>query len=271
MRLAFSASAKRFGSVFIQLCSLLVLFGIPSAFASEIKVITSGAFADSLKVLKTAYEAQSTHTLALSFGSSMGGASDSIPARLDRGEEFDVVILAAPALEKLATAGFVESKTQTNLVASVIGAAVKAGAPKPDISTVEALKKTLLDAQSVAYSASASGTYLSTVLFEKLGVAERMSQTAKKIYSERVGTVIARGEAELGFQQVSELVSIPGIDLIGEIPAELQLTTIFSAGITKNTKEEEAAKDLIKFLASPEAAPTIQKAGLKPLLPALAW
>ena len=247
------------------------LFFAGSTFAAEIQVITSGAFAEALKALAPEYEKQSPNKVLISYGSSMGGAPDSIPSRLAKDEKFDVLILAGPALEGFIKSGAVQPGSRVDLVASVIGVAVKAGAPKPDISTVPALKETLLNAKSVAYSASASGTYLSTELFPKLGIAEQMSKTAKKIYSERVGTVVARGDAELGFQQVSELIPIPGIDFVGEIPVEVQQTVLFSAGVTSNVNSLEASRDLIAFLASSKAAPTIQKAGLKPLLPALPW
>ena len=247
------------------------LLGATSVFAADIQVITSGAFAEALKALVPEYEKQSPNKVIISYGSSMGAAPDSIPSRLARDEKFDVLILASPSLDGFIKSGAVQPGTRVDLVASVIGAAVKAGAPKPDISTVPALKQALLNAKSVAYSASASGTYLSTELFPKLGIAEQMSKTAKKIYSERVGTVVARGDAELGFQQVSELIPIPGIDFIGEIPPEVQQTVLFSAGITSNVANLNASRDLIAFLASPKAAPTIQKAGLKPMLPALPW
>jgi molybdate transport system substrate-binding protein len=250
---------------------LIVLFSASSTFAAEIHVITSGAFAEALKALVPEYEKQSPHKVIISYGSSMGSAPDSIPSRLARDEKFDVLILAGPALEGFIKRGSVQPESRVDLVASVIGAAVRAGAPKPDISTVPALKQALLNANSVAYSASASGTYLSTDVFPRLGIAEQMSKTAKKIYSERVGTVVARGDAELGFQQVSELIPIPGIDFIGEIPPELQQTVLFSAGITNNVSNLGASRELIAFLASPKAAPTIQKAGLKPVLPTLPW
>lgn len=255
----------------ITLVVFISLFGVTASFAADIHVITSGAFAEALKALVPEYEKQSPNRVIISYGSSMGSAPDSIPSRLARDEKFDVLILAGPALEGFIKNGAVQPGTRVDLVASVIGAAVKAGAPKPDISTVPALKQALLNAKSVAYSASASGTYLSTELFPKLGIAEQMSKTAKKIYSERVGTVVARGDAELGFQQVSELIPIPGIDFIGEIPPEVQQTVLFSAGITNNVANLGASRDLIAFLASPKAAPTIQKAGLKPVLPALPW
>lgn len=242
-----------------------------SVCAADIQVITSGAFAEALKALVPEYEKQSSNKVIISYGSSMGAAPDSIPSRLARNEQFDVLILAGPALEGFIKSGAVQPGSRVDLVASVIGAAVKAGAPKPDISTVAALKQALLNAKSVAYSASASGTYLSSELFPKLGIAEQMNKTAKRIFSERVGTVVARGDAELGFQQVSELIPIPGIDFIGEIPPEVQQTVLFSAGITNNVANLGASRDLIAFLASPKAAPTIQKAGLKPMLPALPW
>ena len=247
-----------------------VLFST-SPFAADVQVVTSGAFAEALKALVPEYEKQSSNKVIISYGSSMGTAPDSIPSRLSRGEKFDVLILASPALDGFIESGSVQKGTRVDLVASVIGAAVKTGAPRPDISTVPALKQALLNAKSVAYSASASGTYLSTELFPRLGIAEQMSKTAKKIYSERVGMVVARGDAELGFQQVSELIPILGIDFIGEIPPEVQQTVLFSAGITGNVANLNASRDLIAFLASPKAAPTIQKAGLKPVLPPLPW
>jgi molybdate transport system substrate-binding protein len=241
------------------------------SYAADIQVITSGAFAEALKQLVPEYEKQSPNKVIISYGSSMGAAPDSIPSRLAKGEQFDVLILAAPSLEGFIKSGDLQSGTRVDLVASVMGAVVKAGAPKPDISTMNGLKLALLNAKTVAYSASASGVYLSTELFPKMGIAEQMDKTARKIYSERVASVVARGDAELGFQQVSELLPIPGVEFIGELPPEAQKTVLFSAGITTDTKNLAASKDLIKYLASTKAVPTIQRAGLKPVLPALTW
>lgn len=261
----------RYGLKKILLSTLIFVFSCSLALAAEIQVITSGAFAEALKSLVPEYEKRSANKVVISFGSSMGTATDSIPTRLSRGEKFDVLILAAPALEDFIKSGAVQPSTRVDLVASVMGGVVKSGAPKPDISTMEGLKSALLNAKSVAYSASASGVYISTELFPKMGIAEQMSKTARKIYSERVASVVARGEAELGFQQVSELIPIKGVDFIGELPPEAQKTVFFSAGITPNVSDLNASRDLIAFLASPTAAPTIQKAGLKPVLPALPW
>ena len=247
------------------------LFFAGPTLAADIRVITSGAFAEALKALVPEYEKQSPNKVIISYGSSMGSAPDSIPSRLARDEQFDVLILASPALDAFINTGVIRSGTRVDLVASVIGAAVKSGSPKPDISTIPALREALLNAQTVAYSASASGTYLSTELFPKLGIADQMNKTAKKIYSERVGTVVARGDAQLGFQQVSELLPIPGIDFIGEIPPEVQQTVLFSAGITSKVNNLDAPRDFITFLASPKSVPMIERAGLKPVLPVLPW
>ncbi|HEY1227490.1 MAG TPA: substrate-binding domain-containing protein, partial [Ramlibacter sp.] len=174
-----------------------------SAFAAELRVITSGAFTEAYKKLIPLYEQASGNKVISSFGASIGNAPDSIPSRFARGEQFDLVILSEGGLEGLAKQGKLVAGSRVDLARSQIGVAVRKGTPKPDISTVAALKQTLLNAKSVAYSASASGTYLSTELFPKLGVQDRLAVTGKKIFSERVGAVVARGDAELGFQQVS--------------------------------------------------------------------
>jgi len=259
---------KIFFAIFIIAVNALI---VNFSYAVDIQIITSGAFAEALKDLAPEYEKHSPNKVIISYGSSMGAAPDSIPSRLAKGEQFDVLILAAPALDGFIKNGVVQSGTRVDLVASVMGAVVKAGAPKPDIATMGGLKSALLNAKSVAYSVSASGVYLSTELFPKMGISEQMDKTARKIYSERVASVVARGEAELGFQQVSELLPIPGVDFIGELPPEAQKTVLFSAGITSNTKNVNASKDLIEFLASKKAVPVIQKAGLKPVLPVLPW
>jgi molybdate transport system substrate-binding protein len=233
--------------------------------SAEIRVITSGAFTEAYKMLVPEFEKASGHKVISSFGASMGNAPDAIPTRLARGEAFDVIILAGPALDQFVAEGKAVPGSRVDLVRSSIGFAVKSGAPKPDISTVAKLKQTLLDAKSIAYSASASGVYFSTQLVQKLGIADQVLPKSKRILSERVGTVVARGDAELGLQQVSELVPIPGIDYVGPLPDEVQQATLFSAGIVTGAKEPEAARELIRFFTSAAAAPIIAKTGLEPL------
>jgi len=198
----------------------------------------------------------------------MGDSPEAIPARLARGEPADVVILDGGAADELAKKGLVRAASKVELARSQIGVVVRAGAAKPDIGTVDAFRKTLLAAKSIAYSDSGSGTYLSTVLFAKLGVADQVTGKSRKVRGppsgEPVAAVVARGEAEIGFQQVSELIHVAGVTFVGVIPAELQPGFSFAGAVTTAAREPEAAAALIKFLASPHAAPALQKAGLAP-------
>ncbi|MFO1079063.1 MAG: substrate-binding domain-containing protein [Reyranellaceae bacterium] len=249
---------------FLLVAGLLMLSTAPAALAGEIRVITSGAFTEAYKQLIPLYEQASGNTVVSAFGASIGNAPDSIPSRFARGERFDVVILSEGGLEALAKEGRLVAGSRVDLARSQIGAAVRKGTPKPDISTVEALRKTLLAAKSVAWSASASGTYLSEVLFPKLGVAEHLKTTGRKIMSERVGAVVARGDAELGFQQVSELIYFTELDFVGTLPAEVQQTIFFSAALVEGSGQQEAARHLVRFLASPAVADIVRRTGLDP-------
>lgn len=241
-------------------------FGLTvTAGAAEIRVMISGAFTAAYNELVPAFEQRTGHKVITSYGASMGVAPDAIPVRLQRGEPADVVILAAAGLEKLTAEGRIAAGTRVDIVRSAIGLAVRAGAPKPDISTVAALRRTLLEARSIAYSASASGVYLSEELFPRLGIVNEMNITARKILSERVGAVVARGDAELGFQQVSELLPITGIDYVGPLPEEVQRVSVFTSAITANAREPEAARALIAYLTSPEVAAVVRKTGLDPI------
>ena len=250
--------------IFGVLAALILLVATPAR-ADEIKVMTSGAFTEAYQQLVEQFQKATNHKVVTTFGASMGGAKDSIPVRLDRGEPVDVVIVIDTALDALARTGHIVPASRVEIARSMIGVAVRKGAPKPDISTVAALKQTLLNAKSIAYSASASGTYISTEMFKKLGIADQMKDKAKRIESERVGAVVARGDAEIGFQQVSELLPIAGIDYVGLLPAEVQQVSIVSAAIATRSKAPSAAKSLIEFLASPGAAATIHKTGLEPI------
>lgn len=235
--------------------------------AKSIVMMTSGGFASVSDELKPGYERASGNTVQTVYGSSMGGASDSIPARLDRKEPADVVVLARNALDQLVKQGRVVPGSEVDLVHSLIGFVVRKGEPKPDLSSTEAVRRTLLAAPSIAYSASASGTYFETELLKKLGIEQQVRPKSRRIVSERVGTVVARGDAALGLQQVSELLPIPGVDFVGVLPPELQRVTVFSAGITTTAREPAAARDLIEYFRSPAAAPVIRKGGLEPAPP----
>jgi molybdate transport system substrate-binding protein len=254
-------------AVLISACALVGIVvasaRAPQAKQDSIKVVTSGAFTAAYLELVPEYERVSHNQLVTEFGPSMGTTHNAIPVRLGRGEAIDVVIMAGPALDDLTRQDKIRSGSRVDLVQSKIGMAVKAGAPKPDISTLDALKRTLLAAKSIAYSDSASGVYLSTELFPKLGIADQIKSKCRKIEADPVGGVVASGEVEIGFQQISELRPVKGIDIVGELPPGAQRVIVFAAAIPTTSKHPEAAKALIQWLASPANYTLIQKTGLE--------
>jgi molybdate transport system substrate-binding protein len=245
--------------------AVLVLLTAVAVHADGITVMSSGAMSAALRELIPAFERESGSTLTVVSGGSVAGAADSIPDRLQRGERADVVIMAAAGIDELAKAGHLVAGSRVDLARSSIGIAVRAGAPKPDIVSVEALKQALLAAKSVAYSASVSGVYISTELFQQLGIAAEMRSKSRKVDGEPVGAVIARGEAELGFQQISELRPVPGVEVVGPLPAEVQRVTVFSAATGARSANPAGGRALIGFLSSPAAAAAIAKSGMDPV------
>ena len=236
-----------------------------SADAAPVRVMTSGGFTEAHKLLAPQFTQATGIPVESAYGSSMGASPTSIPNRLQKGEVADVVILARSALDDLAAQGLVQPGSQVDLVKSGIGVSVKNGSPLPDISTEAKLREALLAAKSIAYSASASGVYYETELLKKLGIHDQVMPKSRKIVTERVGTIVARGEAELGLQQVSELVPIPGITMVGPLPEPVQRATIFAAGICTRAQNPEGAMDLLRFFRSAEAAPVIRATGLDPV------
>jgi molybdate transport system substrate-binding protein len=236
-----------------------------AAGAAEVRVMISGGLTAAYKALVPEFERATGHTVLTAYGPSMGTTTNAIPVRLERGEPADVLIMVGYALDDLASKGKVISDSRVDLVKSPIGVAVKSGTPKPDISTADAVKRALLAVKTIAYSDSASGVYVSTEMFGKLGIADEMKDKARKIPATPVGEIVARGNAEIGFQQISELKPVEGIDIVGPLPDELQKVTIFSAGIASVSKEPDAGKALIKFLASPAARGEIVKSGMDPI------
>lgn len=233
--------------------------------AAELNVVSSGGFAAAYRALAPEFERQTGHKLVTAWGPSMGTTVNAVPQRLARNEPIDVVIVVGYALDDLVGKGQVVADSRTELARSLIGAAVKQGAPHPDIGTVDALRKALLNAKSVVYSDSASGVYIQSEMFKRLGVADQMASKARMVPADPVGEVVARGEADLGFQQISELKPVHGIDLLGPIPAEVQQITVFSAGIVSASPQKDAARALVKFLASPAAAEAVKQSGMEPI------
>jgi molybdate transport system substrate-binding protein len=233
--------------------------------AAEVKVMISGGLTAAYKALVPEFEKATGNTVVTAYGPSMGTTTNAIPVRLERGEPVDVLILVGYALDDLIRKGKASADSKVDLVRSPIGIAVKSGAPKPDIGSVDALKRALLAARTIAYSDSASGVYVSTEMFAKLGIADEMKGKARMVPATPVGEIVAHGDAEIGFQQISELKPVEGIEIVGQLPAEVQKITIFSAGVSVTSKHPDAAKALINFLASPQAAPVLVKSGLDPI------
>jgi len=248
----------------VQVVACLWLFATV-ADAAEIRVMISGGFSAAYAELLREFERTTRHTLVTSRGASMGTTPDSIPSRLQRGEPVDVFIMVGDALEELNKQGKVATGSRVDLAHSRIGLAVRAGAPKPDIRTVDGFKRAMLEAKSIAISTSASGTFLSNELFPRLGIADEMRNKTRSVSGEAAGAPVARGEAEIALQQISELLPVKGIDYVGALPSEIQKVTVFSAAIAAGAKEPEAARALLQFLASPAAAPAIAKSALEPL------
>ncbi|MDB5992901.1 MAG: extracellular solute-binding protein [Pseudomonas sp.] len=243
--------------------ALLASLGLSSlAQAEELRVMTSGGFTAAYKVLGPKFAASTGNTLDTALGPSMGKAPEAIPNRLARGEKADVVIMVGYALDELIKQGKVDPASRVELADSRIGLVVRDGAPKPDISTVDSLKKTLLEAKSVAYSDSASGVYIEDQLFKRLGIEDQLKPKSKMIPKIPVGSVVATGDYQLGFQQVSELLPVPGVSFVAKIPESVQSVTRFAAGIPVGAQHPAQAKALLEYLASSAAQPDVKATGL---------
>jgi molybdate transport system substrate-binding protein len=231
--------------------------------ANEFRVMTSGAFTAAHLALMPRLEAL-TKKKVVTASTSIGSGETSLPNRLKRGEVVDIVIVAQYVLRQFMADGLVLAEGEKVIARSSIALAVRAGAPRPDIGTVEALKKTLLQAKSIGYSASESGKYYSGELVQRLGIADQVLGKSRLVdKGERVGTVLARGEVEIGLQQLSELLPLPGIAHITLLPAEVQKVSTFAAGVAATCADKAAARAVIEFLASPGAAQAITASGLE--------
>src|SRR5258705_830876 len=246
----------RIASIAAAACALL-LSGM--ADAAEIQVLSTQATQEAYLELVAQFEKASGHKFTTIFTRTLN-----VQKRLADGEPYDLIIMAGPAIDEQIRLGKALAGSRVDFAQSGTGLAVRKGAPKPDISSPDALKKTLLAAKSIGYSTGPSGLYMLGV-FEKMGIAAevkgKLKQTPSGVF---VGTLIASGETEIGFQQISELVHFAGIDYVGPLPGELQRMTVFSSGIHAGAKQAEAARALVKFLTAPAAAPVIRKHGLEP-------
>lgn len=236
-----------------------------TASAADLHVVSSGGFAQAYKDLSGAYERSSGNHLHSEWGPSMGNTRNAIPARLARGESIDVVIMVGDALDQLMAEGRLEPGSKVVLANSPIACAVRQGADKPDISTVDGLRQAFLQARHVAYSDSASGEYIKRELLDKLGIKQQMEGKAAQIPATPVGEIIAHGQADFGCQQRSELKPVAGIAIVGLLPAAVQLNTQFAGAVVRGGSQPQAARELLRFLAGPQNAGAIEATGLEPV------
>ncbi|MDB5810460.1 MAG: transporter substrate-binding protein [Betaproteobacteria bacterium] len=225
---------------------------------SEIQVMSSAAIKAAYLELVPQFERTSGHKVATRW---IPGVD--LLKRVKEGEASDLVIMQAKDIEELIAADRIVPGSRVDLATSAVGIAVKAGAPRPDISSADAVRRALLAAKAISFSTGPSGVYM-LELFEKLGIANEMKAKSRQIKGEPSGAAAARGETELAFQQVSELLPVPGIDLIGSLPAEIQRITTFCAGMQKSARELVAAREWLAFIKSPAAADAIRKSGMEP-------
>ncbi|MCQ8278100.1 substrate-binding domain-containing protein [Acetobacteraceae bacterium KSS8] len=235
---------------------------VPAARAADVVVMASGGMAASLRALAPDFARSGDH-LVLVRGPSMGATSDAIPARLARGERCDVVAMVGGALDGLHAKGLVGAGTV--MAMSPIGVVVRAGAPHPAIGTPDALRRTLLDAPSVAFSDSASGVYVSHDLFRRLGIEDQMRDKARMIPETPVAQIVAGGGAAIGFQQISEILPVKGAELVGPIPQSLQKLTPFAVAPCRDAPDPAGGRAFIRFLSSGTAREAMRSSGLDPV------
>lgn len=227
--------------------------------SAEIKLLASTAIKDAYLELLPQFEKATGHKVSAAWSS-----TPDVQKRIAAGEAADLVILGNSGTEELIKQSRLAANSRANFAKVGIAVVVRAGAPKPDINSSEAVKMSVLGAKSIAHSAGASGIYLAS-MFEKLGISEQVkSKLATVKPGEPVGEVVARGDAEIGFHQLSELIPVKGIQIVGPLPADIQHITVYSGGLHSATKEADAATALVKFLTGPSAAPVLKKHGLEP-------
>jgi molybdate transport system substrate-binding protein len=243
----------------MSFAAVSALLSSGGAGAVEIKVLSTQAPEQAYRELVPQFEKASGHTVTTIFTGTLD-----VQKRIAAGEAYDLIIMAGPAIDDFIKSGKVVAGSRVDIAKSGVGVAVHAGAPKPDISSTQAVKKALLAAKSIGYSTGPSGVYL-TGLFQRLAVADQIKGKLKQTPTGvLVGNLVANGEAEIGFQQVSELAHFPGVDFVGPLPADIQEVTVFSSGIQMGAKQADAASAWVRFLTAPAAAAVFKSKGLEP-------
>jgi molybdate transport system substrate-binding protein len=241
--------------------ALSVLAVIPESALAQVKVMTSGGFAAPLREILPEFEKSSGISVEVILGKSQGSGPDTISAQFNRGVVADIVILSREGLNDLISANRIVAHSAIDLAKTPLGLSVLAGAAKPDISTLEAFKNTLLHARSITYPSSTTGIYMATKLFPQLGIANDMLPKS----SNAGVAAVAKGDTEIAIQPVSELLHVPGTDFVGTLPQEIQYISVFSAALVTGSGRSGEARKLITFLRSSKAKDAIRNSGMEPL------
>lgn len=231
----------------------------------ELSLLGSGGVVSALQAIVPDYEKATGIKIIVVTAPAIGDNPMAIPNRLGRGERADLVLTEDAALNRLIQLGEVQREPRVDVGKSFIAMAVRQGEEKPDIGSVDAFRKTLINARSLAYSNSTSGLYLSHLLFPRMKLTEQLRDKSSLVSDEPVGAAVARGDVQLGFQQLSELKPVPGIDIVGLIPDDVQKMTLYSGGVTRTSAHPEEAAALLQYLSSPAARLAIQESGLTPV------
>jgi molybdate transport system substrate-binding protein len=244
-----------------RLLFVIAVLALPAASFAQLNVLTSGGFAAAFQQIQPEFEKATGITVTTTRGQSQGGGPNAIGAQLRRGVTADVVIMSREGLDELKADGKIVAGTDVDLGQTPLGVSVRAGAPKPDISSVDAFKRLLLRAKSITFPSSTTGIYMTSTLFPRLGIA---SQIAGKITNTGVAAV-AKGDAEIAIQPVSEILHAPGTDFVGTLPKEIQYVSVFSTAVVASSKKPDLAKRLTAFLTSESATKAIRNSGMEPL------
>ena len=227
--------------------------------SDEIKVIAANALKDGYGELVAAFEKSSGHKVVTTWAGTINATK-----RVSDGEVYDLVIIGSSNIDQLIAAGKLAAGSRADFAKTGIGIAVRAGLPKPDVSSSDAVKAAVLAAKSIVYSAGPSGAYVGE-LIKKMGIAEQVAFKVKQPSSgAEVAAILARGEADFGFAQISEFLNVPGLIDLGPLPTSIQNFTIYAVGLHVAAPAPEAAKALVEHLRAPEAAPAIRKMGMEP-------
>jgi molybdate transport system substrate-binding protein len=238
---------------------LIALTPNDDARAAELKLLVTNGTRSIVDELGPQFERTTGHKLLIKYE-----GSPFLQKAIESGESFDVALLTVSSMDTIAKVGKIDAATRTNVARSGIGIAMRTGGQKPDISTTEAFKRAMLGAKSIAYvTVGASGRHFIAVC-ERLGIAEEVKAKGKTRPSGNVAELVAKGEAELAIQQISELLSVAGTELVGPLPPELQLMTTFTAAVGAQSTAPDAAKAFMKFIGTPEALAVIKAKGMEP-------